>query len=66
VASNDSRARIEELKVVAAVARVQTMADGGLRFVFDTDERQVVTAAWLMAVKADESAVELTLRRYGP
>ena len=34
---DDPRARIEELKVVAAVARVQTMADGGLRFIFDTE-----------------------------
>ena len=63
---DDPRARIEELKVIASVARVQTMADGGLRFIFDTDERQVVTAAWLMTVKADESAVELTMRRCGP
>lgn len=61
--ANDPRTKIEEVTVVASVARVQTMADGGLRFIFDTDEQQVIVAAWLMAVKSDQGTVELTMRR---
>ncbi len=61
--ANDPRAKIEAVTVVCSVARVQTMADGGLRFIFDTDEQQVLVAAWLMAVKSDQGTVELTMRR---
>lgn len=61
--ANDPRTKIEAVTVVCSVARVQTMADGGLRFIFDTDEQQVLVAAWLMAVKSDQGTVELTMRR---
>ena len=35
----------------AQVARIQTMADGGLRFTFDTGEDWVMQAAQLMECK---------------
>ena len=42
---------MEPVKFTAIVARVQTMADGGLRFTFDAPESEVMQAAELMTCK---------------
>lgn len=39
------------IEFVASVAKVQTMADGGLRFIFDAPETAVMQAAQLMECK---------------
>jgi hypothetical protein len=52
----------ETITVVAAVAKVTTLADGGLRVTFDLPETAIVEVAWLMAAKRDGVAVELTVR----
>lgn len=36
---------------VAAVSKIQTLSDGGLRFTFDVDESQTLQAAELMECK---------------
>jgi hypothetical protein len=43
----------------AAVARVQTMADGGLRVVLDLPEDCVFEVAWLMECKRQEATVKV-------
>ena len=40
-----------QIKFVAQVTKVQTMVDGGLRFVLDTSEANVMQAAQLMECK---------------
>ena len=40
-----------EIRFIATVARVQTMADGGLRFTFDVPETAIMQAAQLMECK---------------
>jgi len=45
----------------AAVAKVQTLADGGIRFTLDTDEGQVVAAAQLMELKRLGVVVTVTM-----
>ena len=42
---------MEAVTFTAAVARVQTLADGGLRFTFDAPESAVMEAAELMTYK---------------
>jgi hypothetical protein len=49
------------VEFVAAIAQVRTMADGGLRFTFDTDECEIVAAAWLMDCKRSGVAVTLKI-----
>ena len=43
----------------AVVAKVQTLADGGLRFTFDVDEKCVVQAAELIEIKRLGVTVEV-------
>ena len=52
----------EQITVVAAVYKVQTLVDGGLRVTLDLPESAIVEAAWLMACKRDGRAVELSIR----
>lgn len=37
----------------AEVSKVQTLADGGLRFIFDVPETAIDAARWLMECKRD-------------
>ena len=41
----------DAIKFQAEISKVQTMADGGLRFIFDTGENSVPQAALLMDLK---------------
>jgi hypothetical protein len=41
----------EPIVTTATVAKVQTMADGGLRFIFDAPETETLQAAQLMECK---------------
>lgn len=43
----------------AQVARVQTMADGGLRFTFDTGEKYIMQAAQLMEYKQFSAVLDI-------
>ena len=43
----------------AAVAKVQTLADGGLRVSLDLPESQIIAAAWLMECKRQELPLKL-------
>ena len=49
-------------KFNAAVARVTTLADGGLRVTLDLPESQILAAAWLMECKRQEVPLEITAR----
>lgn len=50
----------EGIEFEAAVARVQTMADGGLRVILDLPEDKVFEAAWLIEVKRQEAVIKVT------
>lgn len=41
----------DEIKSPVQIVKIQTLADGGLRFTFDAPEQQVLTAAHLMECK---------------
>jgi len=47
----------KHIEFEAAVARVQTMADGGLRVVLDLPEDKVFEAAWLMECKRQSATI---------
>ncbi len=49
----------ESITFVAAVAKVQTLADGGIRITLDLPEDTIDVAAWLMQAKRDEDAVKV-------
>lgn len=42
---------METITTTVTVAKVQTMADGGLRFIFDAPETETLQAAQLMECK---------------
>lgn len=42
---------MEAIETTVVVARIQTMADGGLRFTFDAPETETLQAAQLMECK---------------
>ena len=48
----------EQIEVIAAVYKVQTLADGGLRMTLDFSESEIIAAAWLMTCKRDGVAVK--------
>jgi len=48
------------IEFVAAISRVTTLADGGIRVVFDLSEDAIEQAMWLMQLKRDEAAVKVT------
>ena len=50
------------IEFVASVAKVQTMADGGLRFIFDAPETAVMQAAQLMECKRFGAVLHITAR----
>lgn len=56
----DESIMIEPIKTVVTIAKIQTMADGGLRFVFDAGEMETLQAAYLMECKRFGVAGELT------
>ncbi len=56
------RTEAEQITVVAAVAKVTTLADGGIRVTFDLPEDAIIEAGWLMACKRDAVAVRLDIR----
>jgi hypothetical protein len=51
-----------EICFIVSVSQVKTMADGGIRYVFDGSERDVDAAASMMAIKCAGNALELTAR----
>jgi ribonucleotide reductase alpha subunit len=51
-------AKQEQIEVIAAVAKIQTLVDGGLRVTLDLPESAIVEVAWLMACKRDGVAVK--------
>jgi hypothetical protein len=51
----------KKVTVIAAVAKIQTMADGGLRVVFDLPETAIAEMAWLMEAKRQGVAVRVTM-----
>ena len=55
----------EVVEFVAAVARVQTLADGGIRVTLDLAEDEIVVAAWLMQARADDGTVNVKVARNG-
>lgn len=58
--SNDTN----QVSFVASIARVQTLADGGIRVVLDLDEHAVLVAAWLMSVRVSDSAVDVMVSEH--
>lgn len=49
------------ITVTAAVNKVQTLADGGIRWTFDVPETAVLESAHLMEIKRNGVPVEMTL-----
>ena len=49
------------IQVIAAVQKVQTLADGGLRWTFDLPESAILASAQLMEIRRSQTAVELTI-----
>ena len=49
------------ITVTAAVNKVQTLADGGIRWTFDLPEDAILQSAHLMEIRRNGVAVELTL-----
>jgi hypothetical protein len=59
-------ANAESVTFIAAVAKVQTLADGGLRVTLDLPEDAIVEVAWLMVLKREGVALRLTGTRANP
>ena len=51
----------DPIKFYASVQKVQTLADGGLRFTFDAPESAIMPAAELMACKVDGHVVDVAV-----
>ncbi len=51
----------DPIKQTASVNKIQTLADGGLRWTFDVPETAVLASAHLMEIKRNGVAVEMTL-----
>jgi len=49
----------EPIRFVAQVAKVQTLADGGIRVTFDLDEKAIMQAAELMVFKREMVPVKV-------
>lgn len=56
---------MEPIRFVAVVQKVQTLADGGLRFTFDAPEDAIVPAAELMACKREGVVLEVVCVQQG-
>jgi hypothetical protein len=52
----------DDITFPAQVARVQTLADGGLRFTFDAPESAILAAAELMTAKRFGKVLTVTCR----
>lgn len=52
---------IEPIRFAAVVQKVQTLADGGLRFAFDASETEVEAAAMLMECKRFEVILKIVV-----
>lgn len=53
----------EQIEVIAAVSKIQTLVDGGLRVTLDLPESAIVEAAWLMVCKRDGVAVKAMMSK---
>jgi len=51
----------DPIKFYATVQKVQTLADGGLRFTFDAPESAIMPAAELMACKRHGAVVDVVV-----
>lgn len=49
---------------LATVAKVQTLADGGLRFTLDVGEGEIVAAAEMMAYKRHGVVLSITVEEW--
>lgn len=49
------------ISVIAAVNKVQTLADGGLRWTFDLPESAILQSAQLMEIRRSQTAVQLDI-----
>lgn len=56
----------ESITITATVAKVQTMADGGLRFIFDAPETETLQAAQFMECKRWGVVGKLTFEAMEP
>ena len=52
----------DSFKFHAEIKKIQTMADGGLRFIFDTGEKAIKEAAMLMECKRQGIYLEITVK----
>lgn len=59
-------AKQEQIEVIAAVAKIQTLVDGGLRVTLDLADSEIVAAAWLMVCKRDGVAVKAIISKVKP
>ena len=53
----------EPIRFVAQVAKVQTLADGGLRVTFDLPESAIMQAAELMVFKREYVPVQVECKK---
>lgn len=56
---------MESIRFVVVVQKVQTLADGGLRFTFDAPEDAILPAAQLMACKREGVVLEVVCIKQG-
>lgn len=56
---------MEPIKVVAVVAKVQTLADGGIRVTLDLPESAIMQAAELMVCKREGVVLEIECVKQG-
>ena len=52
----------EPITATASINKIQTLADGGLRWTFDLPETAVMQSAELMAIRQAGAAVELVVK----
>ena len=54
---------METITAIASVNKVQTLADGGIRWTFDLPETAVMQSAMLMAMRQAGAAVQLEIKQ---
>ena len=52
----------KELEFTAAIAKVQTLVDNGIRVTLDLGEDEVAAAAMLMAFKREGVAIKVSIK----
>lgn len=54
--------KTEPVTFEAAVSKVTTLADGGIRITFDLPEDAIIAAAWLMECKREGVVLQVTCK----